>query len=66
MNYTQDRLSENTARFATGYEVVCLFVNNIADAGSISVLSMCGVRLSAYDKSCNEDSLQTFCAFSYS
>ena len=54
LNYTQDRLSENTARFAAGYEAVCLFVNDIADAGSISALSMCGVRLSANNKSCNE------------
>lgn len=44
MNYTQDRLSETTARFAAGYDAVCLFVNDTADAGALSVLSMCGVR----------------------
>jgi hypothetical protein len=44
MNYTQDRLSEKTARFAAGYDAVCLFVNDIADAEALSVLSMCGVR----------------------
>ncbi|KAL3816506.1 hypothetical protein ACHAXA_011311 [Cyclostephanos tholiformis] len=45
MNYTQDRLNDKTARFAAGYEAVCLFVNDTADAESISVLSMCGVKL---------------------
>jgi hypothetical protein len=54
MNYTQDRLNDKTARFAAGYEAVCLFVNDTADAESISVLSMCGVRLSVYEKSSNE------------
>ncbi len=44
MNYTQDRLSEKTARFAAGYDAVCLFVNDAADADVLSVLSMCGVR----------------------
>lgn len=44
MIYSQDRLSEETARFAAGFDAVCLFVNDTADAGALSVLSMCGVR----------------------
>ena len=44
MVYSQDRLSEETARFAAGFDAVCLFVNDTADAEALSVLSMCGVR----------------------
>eukprot|EP01082_Thalassiosira_pseudonana_P003975 g3223.t1 g3223 contig12:1654225-1655919(+) len=40
MSYTQDRLDMNTASYAAGYEAVCLFVNDTADANVIQVLSM--------------------------
>ena len=43
MDYTQDRLDVKTAKFAAGYDAVCLFVNDTADADTIYVLSMCGV-----------------------
>ena len=43
MDYTQDRLDVKTAKFAAGYDAVCLFVNDTADAETIYVLSMCGV-----------------------
>jgi len=45
MDYTQDRLDVNTAKFSAGYDGVCLFVNDIADVDTLWVLSMCGVKL---------------------
>ena len=45
MDYTQDRLSKATAKFAAGYDAVCLFVNDVADSETIWTLSMSGVRL---------------------
>lgn len=47
MDYTQDRLGVKTAKFAAGYDAVCLFVNDTADAETLWVLSMCGVKLIA-------------------
>jgi len=47
MDYTQDRLDVKTAKFAAGYDAVCLFVNDTADAETIYVLSMCGVKMIA-------------------
>jgi D-lactate dehydrogenase len=48
MDFTNDRLNVHTARFAVGYDAVCLFVNDIADSETITVLSMCGVRLPVF------------------
>ena len=45
MDYTQDRLDVNTAKFAAGYDGICLFVNDTADVDTLWVLSMCGVKL---------------------
>ncbi|KAL7531075.1 hypothetical protein ACHAXR_003828 [Thalassiosira sp. AJA248-18] len=45
MDYTQDRLDVKTAKFAAGYDAVCLFVNDTADAETLWVLSMCGVKM---------------------
>jgi len=47
MDYTQDRLDMKTAKFAAGYDAVCLFVNDTADAKTIQILSMAGVKLIA-------------------
>lgn len=47
VDFTQDRLDVKTAKFAAGYEGVCLFVNDTADADALWVLSMCGVKLIA-------------------
>ena len=44
MDYTQDRLSIKTAKFAAGYDGVCLFVNDTADADVLWTLSMGGVK----------------------
>jgi len=45
MDYTQDRLDVNTAKFSAAYDGVCLFVNDTADVDTLWVLSMCGVKL---------------------
>eukprot|EP00585_Thalassiosira_rotula_P002447 CAMPEP_0196132770 /NCGR_PEP_ID=MMETSP0910-20130528/2257_1 /TAXON_ID=49265 /ORGANISM="Thalassiosira rotula, Strain GSO102" /LENGTH=513 /DNA_ID=CAMNT_0041392409 /DNA_START=73 /DNA_END=1614 /DNA_ORIENTATION=+ len=47
MDYTQDRLDSKTAKFAAGYDAVCLFVNDTADMETLWVLSMCGIKLIA-------------------
>jgi len=48
MDYTADRLDPKTAKFAAGYDAVCLFVNDDASTfETLQVLSMCGVRLIA-------------------
>lgn len=47
MDYTADRLDLKTARFAAGYDAVCLFVNDTADRETITALSMGGVKLIA-------------------
>jgi len=47
MDYTQDRLSVKTAKFAAGYDAVCLFVNDTADKEALLILSMGGVKMIA-------------------
>ena len=45
VDFTQDRLDAHTAKFAVGYDAICLFVNDTADSKTLLALSMCGVRL---------------------
>lgn len=47
MEYTADRLSERSATYAAGYDAVCLFVNDNADAEVLKILSLMGVRMIA-------------------
>ncbi len=47
MEFTHDRLSEQSATYAAGYDAVCLFVNDTANANALRILSMLGVRLIA-------------------
>jgi len=47
MDFTQDRLDAKTAKFAAGYDAVCLFVNDTADQEALTILSMGGVKLVA-------------------
>lgn len=47
MDFTQDRLDVKTAKFAAGYDAVCLFVNDTADNETLMVLSLCGVKMIA-------------------
>ena len=45
MDYTTERLSEQTATFAAGYDAVCLFVNDNANADVLQTLSLLNVRM---------------------
>lgn len=47
MDYTSDRLDMKTAKYAAGYDAVCLFVNDTADTEALWVLSMGGVKFIA-------------------
>lgn len=47
MDYTNDRLSEQSATHSAGYDAVCLFVNDTADANVMRMLSLFGVKLIA-------------------
>ena len=39
------KLNENTAMTAAGFDVVCVFVNDLVNAEVISKLKECGVKL---------------------
>lgn len=45
IEYTKERLSEKTVTLAAGYDVVCLFVNDMASADTLSALSSLGVTM---------------------
>jgi len=47
MDFTAERLSEKSATYAAGYDVVCLFVNDNADANIIQTLSLVGAKMIA-------------------
>jgi len=47
MDFTNDRLSEQSSMYAAGYDAVCLFVNDSANANTLRILSMLGVRFIA-------------------
>lgn len=45
MDFTRDRLSEQSARYATGYDAVCLFVNDVVSERVLQTLTLNGVRM---------------------
>jgi len=47
MDFTNDRLSEQSATYSAGYDAICLFVNDTADANVIRILSLLGVKMIA-------------------
>ncbi len=47
LQYYKGHLSRNNAILARGAEVVCIFVNDTADAETLHILAGCGVRLLA-------------------
>jgi CRP-like cAMP-binding protein len=44
MDFTTERLSEQSATYAAGYDAVCCFVNDNANSDVIQTLSLVGVR----------------------
>lgn len=47
ITYLESRLSRETAPLARGYDVVCVFVNDVVDQEVIKILKECGVKLIA-------------------
>ncbi len=47
IDFRDYKLNENTALTAQGYDVVCVFVNDVVNADVIKTLSDCGVKLIA-------------------
>lgn len=47
ITYLESRLSKETAPLASGFDVVCIFVNDIVDKDVIEILKKCGVKLIA-------------------
>lgn len=47
IDFRDYKLNENTALTARGYDVVCVFVNDVVNAEVIKILSECGVKLIA-------------------
>ncbi|KAL3907996.1 MAG: hypothetical protein SGILL_008650 [Bacillariaceae sp.] len=64
MDYTTERLSEQSATFAAGYDAVCLFVNDTANAKTIQTLSKLGVKMIA-NRCAGFDRVDTKAALAY-
>jgi len=64
MHFTTERLSEQTASFAAGYDVVSLFVNDTASAQVLQTLSLMGVKMIAM-RSAGFDRVDTQAAKAY-
>lgn len=47
ITYLESRLNKETAPLARGFDVVCIFVNDIVDKDTIKILKECGVKLIA-------------------
>lgn len=64
MEYTTERLSEQSATFAAGYDAVCLFVNDTANSNTIQTLSRLGVKMIA-NRCAGFDRVDTKAALAY-
>lgn len=47
ITYLESKLNSETAPLAKGFDVVCIFVNDVVDEKTISILKECGVKLIA-------------------
>lgn len=47
ITYLESKLNEETAPLARGFDVVCIFVNDVVDSQTIKILKECGVKLIA-------------------
>jgi len=64
MEYTTERLSTKSAVYAAGFDVVCLFVNDTADAATIKILSANGTKMIA-NRCAGFDRVDTKAALAY-
>ena len=47
ITYLESKLNKETAPLARGFDVVCIFVNDVVDKDTIEILKECGVKLIA-------------------
>ncbi len=45
IKYLETKLNHETAPLASGYDAVCIFVNDVADKETLQILKECGVKL---------------------
>lgn len=64
MDYTTERLGPQSATYAAGYEAVCTFVNDTADADTMQTLSRLGVSMIA-QRAAGFDRIDTKAARAY-
>lgn len=64
ITYTTERLSTQSAVYASGHDVVCLFVNDTADADTIKILSKVGVKMIS-NRCAGFDRIDTKAALAY-
>jgi D-lactate dehydrogenase len=64
MDYTTERLCEQSATYAAGYDAVCLFVNDTANSPTIKTLSALGVKMIA-NRCAGFDRVDTKAALAY-
>mmetsp|Transcript_4264 Transcript_4264/g.4809 ORF Transcript_4264/g.4809 Transcript_4264/m.4809 type:complete len:521 (-) Transcript_4264:206-1768(-) len=64
IEYTTERLSSKSASLAADFDVVCLFVNDSADAETIKILSKNGIKMIA-NRSAGFDRVDTKAALAY-
>lgn len=62
--FTTERLGPNSATYAAGYEAVCTFVNDTADADTMQTLSRLGVKMIA-QRAAGFDRIDTKAARAY-
>lgn len=47
ITYLESKLNKETAPLARGFDVICIFVNDVVDKDTIQILKECGVKLIA-------------------
>lgn len=64
VEYTSERLGPQSATYAAGYEAICTFVNDTADADTMQTLSRLGVKMIA-QRAAGFDRIDTKAARAY-
>jgi len=64
MDFTGERLGQYSATYAAGYDAVCTFVNDVADAETMQTLSRLGVKMIA-QRAAGFDRIDTKAARAY-
>lgn len=64
IEYTTERLTAKSASYASGHDIVCLFVNDTADSKTIKILSENGVKMIA-NRCAGFDRVDTKAALAY-